>query len=116
MWLTTELCIYGHNPNRPAKAKKIEEMPPVVNCKKNKVCSLNTVRVVLAVRNVFLKWEKWKQHFIETTIQRLYNVLFTMSNKTAPNYQTYEETENVTYTPEKRQSMKTDLGWPRCWN
>lgn len=50
---------------------------------------------------------------MKTTLHRNNNpkiVLFTMSNKTAPNYQTYEETENVTYTPEKRQSMKTDLG------
>lgn len=51
MWLTTELCIYGHNPNRPAKAKKIEEMPPVVNCKKNSVQFKYSQ--VLAVRNVF---------------------------------------------------------------
>lgn len=59
----------------------------------------------------FLKVRKMKTTlFRETTIQRLYNVLFTMSNKTAPNYQTYEETENITYTPEKRQSMKTDPG------
>lgn len=64
---------------------------------------------------LFLKERKKKTTlFRETTFQRLYNVFFTTSNKTAPNYQTYEETENVAYT--EGQSMKTDPQRQRCWN